>query len=188
MLSLVGHPQPTRASATCSSPKYHGKDWLPSACTGSTEESSKARILGMPETPVFQSILGFKEEGNLPATLFQLPIPSTPFFQFSLLHFTFPSQLDHAPFQPSTDPKLPTFPSSPSPAAPSQKPNFCSHSTMKNLTKIELFLFLTMDSIAWELKSHLGSTSIRLFENITQNLSKIANTKVREAGMVRRRQ
>lgn len=116
--------QPTWASATCSSPKYHSKDWLPSACTSSTEESSKARILGMLETPVFQSILGFKEEGNLPALLFQLSIPSTPFFLFSLPHFSFPSQLHHAPFQPGTDPKLPTLPSSPSPSSPISNAQF----------------------------------------------------------------
>lgn len=84
----------------------------------------KGKDLGMLETPVFQSILGFKEEGNLPALLFQLSIPSTPFFLFSLLHFSFPSQLHHAPFQPGTDPKLPTLPSSPSPSSPISNAQF----------------------------------------------------------------
>lgn len=116
----------------------------------------------------------------------QFLLPHSFHFLFSILHSLLSQTMLLS--NPAQIPNSQPFPPAQTQAAPSQKPNFCSHSPMKNLTKTELFLFLTMDSIAWELKSHLGSTLIRLFENITQNLSKIANTKVREAGMVRRRE
>lgn len=57
-------------------------------------------------------------------------------------------------------PNFQPFPPVQAQAATSQMPNFCSHSTMKNLTKTA-FSFLTMDSTTWEFKSHLGSALIR---------------------------